>query len=487
MDDSRYFSKSWKMMTAEKGWIKPLLVMAVATLVPVAGVLGVSGYTLEWARLTAWGADTSPKRKGVRVGELIATGWRGFCASILWVLVWTLAAMGVSYLFYLTLGNAGSWLAQTLISVASLFVSIIVSVATLRAIIYAKASAALNPSRVFEMVGRDPKGLFKIVLIPFLGSLIVSVIVGVMTVVIMALVASDIYQLALYSARSASRARAMGIDPGAVLTGIVLKSLIPALVFGYASSVVSAAVGLLTTNSVALWFRQFNVPAWGGPDEPLPPTRPVLPPSGGFAASGSQQGWYQQPATQYPQGAYPQGTPQPTYPQAAPQPGAPQAQQPGQPGQYPQGFAQSQGAYPQGAPQQAAPQAQQSAYPQPAFQPVPMQPASAPQYPAPQQPGYPQVAPQTAYPQQPDVAPQPVPAPQSPAEPVVAPQPAYPQPESQPASAAQPSPAPAPQQPGPQQPGPFPVQEVPAAVPDDAAQPGAGAPDQSQQQPPLGQ
>lgn len=53
MQDDRYFSKSWAMLTKEQGWIKPLLVLTVATLVPVAGPLAVSGYILDWARLTA--------------------------------------------------------------------------------------------------------------------------------------------------------------------------------------------------------------------------------------------------------------------------------------------------------------------------------------------------------------------------------------------------------------------------------------------------
>ena len=69
-----YYSRSWKLLSRDKGWYKPLLVMAVALFVPIVGALGVLGYELEWARLTAWGVDSSPKQKNVQVGKCIKAG-----------------------------------------------------------------------------------------------------------------------------------------------------------------------------------------------------------------------------------------------------------------------------------------------------------------------------------------------------------------------------------------------------------------------------
>lgn len=367
MQDDRYFSKSWAMLTKEQGWIKPLLVLTVAMLVPVAGPLAVSGYILDWARLTAWGAETSPKRKGIQVGELICVGWRGFCSSILWNLVWLLVVSGVVALFFLLLGVTGANIAWLLTGAASLFFTMVVNVAVMRAVIYTKATAALNPSRVFELIGRDPKGLFKIVLIPFLGSLVVLAVCVVMYLVILALVASDAFTL-YTAAMRASRGLPVRVDTTSVIIGMVLKGIVPALLFGYAMGVITVAVNMLTMNSVALWIRQFNVAAWGGPNDPLPPAQPVLPPAGGAA-----------------QGA--------VYQQDAPTVQQPVAQQ--------QIFTQQ----PTPAPQQVAPQpvVQESV-----AAPVPQQPtpAPAPQQPSPQGPGQPQVpgVPQAAgVPQQPDV------------------------------------------------------------------------------------
>ena len=68
MENEKYFSRSWAMLTRDKGWIKPILVMAVAQLVPIAGYIGAKGYMLEWARLTAWGVAAAPKQKNVETG-----------------------------------------------------------------------------------------------------------------------------------------------------------------------------------------------------------------------------------------------------------------------------------------------------------------------------------------------------------------------------------------------------------------------------------
>ena len=38
----------------------------------------VLGYAYEWARFTAWGVDTAPRRHNIDYGKLFATGGRAF-------------------------------------------------------------------------------------------------------------------------------------------------------------------------------------------------------------------------------------------------------------------------------------------------------------------------------------------------------------------------------------------------------------------------
>ena len=55
------FTSSWKMLTRDKGWLKPLCVLALVGWIPILGQIVVFGYGFEWARLTAWGIDAAPK------------------------------------------------------------------------------------------------------------------------------------------------------------------------------------------------------------------------------------------------------------------------------------------------------------------------------------------------------------------------------------------------------------------------------------------
>lgn len=122
-----YYSRSWALLTRDKGWWKVLLVAGIANFVPIVGPLGVFGYALEWARLTAWGVDASPKQKDVRVGECIKSGWRGFVACLGWLAVWEAISL---ILMRLTHNDD---VMNLLVSIASLFVNVILCVVALRA------------------------------------------------------------------------------------------------------------------------------------------------------------------------------------------------------------------------------------------------------------------------------------------------------------------------------------------------------------------
>ena len=83
----RYLARSWALLTRDRGWVKPVLLMTVAVLVPIVGLLGVLGYALEWARLTAWNVNAAPKQRGVDLGACIKSGWRGFVVMLVWGIV----------------------------------------------------------------------------------------------------------------------------------------------------------------------------------------------------------------------------------------------------------------------------------------------------------------------------------------------------------------------------------------------------------------
>lgn len=268
-ENTSYFSRSWKMLTRHKGWIKPVLVLALVQVVPIVGALALLGFSLEWARLSAWGVDSSPKQSGVRVGECIASGWRGFVVIVVWMIPWGVVVWLINHLT----GTSSSDFVSILLSICTIVVAVVAYAAALRAAIYTKISAGLKFSRVIEMVRRDPKGLFRISLIPLVTTLIV-VVLGVLAVAVFMLVSADsiavlvglfvdVYYMGGVTSSLATNLVLTLCD----MLGVVLVLLV---VFGYPVTVIQTAASLLEVNSVGLWMAQFDVPRWGGSGDPLP-------------------------------------------------------------------------------------------------------------------------------------------------------------------------------------------------------------------------
>ena len=242
---------------------------------PVAGPLALSGYALEWARLSAWGVDASPKQRGVRVGECIASGWRAFVVELVWTIAFVVASMVVTGVLQALFGGWGASLGNMLTVVCGFPFSLVVIVAGLRAAIYTKIRAGLNPVRVFEMVGRDAGGLFKIIGIPLVTGLIVGAVMLVGYVVLFVVIMGDVAGYIGYLMYDSSSALLFQL-----IGGVLGKVLPTFVVLWYVGAVVSVSSTLLEINAIGLWMRQFDVPAWGGPSDPLPAPRGGLPASG---------------------------------------------------------------------------------------------------------------------------------------------------------------------------------------------------------------
>ena len=299
------------MLTREKGWYKPVLVLAVCQLVPIAGPLVLLGYALEWARLSAWGIESAPKQRRVNIGGCFATGWRGFVVALVWQLAW-MVALGVLgallgfggvvgatsaselVLSFLGLAYIGYGVFGLVLTIASLFFDVVVVAAMVRTAVYTKISAGLNPARVFEMVKRDASGLFKLVLIAIVSKVVIVGICHVVYLVVFALGLGNLvpFIVALDGASSYAAGSA-GIDALLRFAGVVVPVVVIA---GFAATVVSVATTLLETNAVGIWMSQFDVRSWGGPSDPLPVERAEqasqLPaPGEQGATSDGQNGW----------------------------------------------------------------------------------------------------------------------------------------------------------------------------------------------------
>lgn len=262
----RYFARSWALLTRDRGWIKPVLVMSVALLVPLVGYFGVNGYALEWARLTAWNINAAPKQKNVRVGECIVSGGRAFVISLVWALVFAIV-MAIAGAIPLLGG-----LLVFLLMILNVFMGVFVSVAQLRATIYQKVGAGLRISTIKKMITHDFGGLVRIFGINLIGGALIAAVGAVVTLFVcfglLPQLFSTINYLYYYDGFISSTMQAQAIVQ---MVFSMISSALPALILLLlASNIMSVVLSLLVCTSVGLWMRQFNVAAWGREEDPLP-------------------------------------------------------------------------------------------------------------------------------------------------------------------------------------------------------------------------
>ena len=319
----RYFARSWAMLTRDRGWIKPLLLMTVAMLVPIVGLLGVMGYMFEWARLTAWGVNSAPKQKGVRVGECIASGWRVFVVAFGWGLCWGIVSAVLSIVPLI--GGLLSFVCL----IFGFFFTVVATVAALRATIYQKLGAGFKFSTIWQMCSHDASGLLRIMGISLLGGVIMGIVAFVvMFSALMSILPQMLYLISMYDSYYFYMSDAEQAQIAFQILNSLLSMLPTLLVLYLLEAFAAMFLGMIGCTAVGLWMRQFNVPAWGRSEDPLPPFvndprdyqwgGPVSPGAGAVpgapAGAAPAAGAWQQPVapTQAPSVAAPVSAPAPS-------------------------------------------------------------------------------------------------------------------------------------------------------------------------------
>ncbi|WP_248921675.1 DUF4013 domain-containing protein [Olsenella intestinalis] len=259
-NSEKYFSRSWALLTRDKGWFKPVILLALAHLVPIVGPLGVYGYILEWARLTAWGVDSAPKQKGVNIGECISSGWRGFVAVLGWGIIYYIIAGILSAISLFGLLNLA-------VFVAGIFVNAILSVCALRATIYQKIGAGYQANRIFEMVKSDFAGIARISGLNVVINLIIGAFVCIISMIMML---PAFTQIAALAATTSGTTRSLTAAQAAQVLGIIGSLAVPFCIILIVVLVLATISNLVITTAVGLWMRNFDVPSWGDSADEVP-------------------------------------------------------------------------------------------------------------------------------------------------------------------------------------------------------------------------
>lgn len=251
-----YWSKSWSLLTRDEGWYKPLLVLAAAKLIPIVGPFGVDGYGLEWARLTSWGVDSSPKQKNVDVGACIKSGARAFVVVLGYGFVFGLLRALLAGI----LGPIGGLLAAAI----TVFGGVFMIVAKLRATIYQTIGSGFQLERIIDMIKHDYMGLLKVSGLYAILMLVISMLGAVLFGgVLISNMGSVFVELAMNDNVNDTYVAAKMLS--------ALASAMPALcILSYPFMVATTFVQLIMDTAVGLWMRQFDVQNWGNSHDPIP-------------------------------------------------------------------------------------------------------------------------------------------------------------------------------------------------------------------------
>ncbi len=264
----RYLARSWALLTKEKGWWKPVLICAVASLVPFIGPIAVLGYALEWSRRVAWGSTDGPARS-VKVGEMIRSGWRG----VVVIAGWSIAGVLISYVLG-SLPYLGDLLSFVW-GVIGLLLGMAFMVAAVRATIYQDFKAGYRVKTLFAMVSEDPWGLMRIWLIELATYVIDFVLALVIFIPTLISSLSWIVRLIDY-VENYGYGSYYGYYGGEVsylldIVGAIIGRFAPALIiFVVVAIMVAVFAKLLMYAGVGLWMRRFDVERWGRDEDPLP-------------------------------------------------------------------------------------------------------------------------------------------------------------------------------------------------------------------------
>ncbi|MCL1797985.1 MAG: DUF4013 domain-containing protein [Eggerthellaceae bacterium] len=271
-----YFKTAFNDIKSTPYWIGKLCLLTLVSFIPIFGTIVVGGYLYGWARDVAWGIN-APMPKQIFGNEDGKLYERGFYILLLsWVLSFIPLMIYYALIVIPSLGlsaadpyaiDTGALAAVSIFSLlinlvyiaVTIFVSFFIWVGSMRISIYGQLSPGFQLKKIWAMIRKDPKGIFKI-----LGmSILIGFIIGFIATIIV------VIGIVLVAAAMGLTLAGIGADPGYVV-GYFLGMIVFLLVFMFPIMVLAMWLQALVARALGYWTWQFNVPLWRGKDDPMP-------------------------------------------------------------------------------------------------------------------------------------------------------------------------------------------------------------------------
>lgn len=251
-----YLKRAWQALTAEQGWWKPVLVLALVQLVPIVGSIVVLGYLYQWGRDAAWGVERGLPRDAHRLAQAFKTGLIAFAAGLFWALVLSTISGLLSDIP--TTGGLITFMFVPFSFVFGMFVAVMI----MRATIYDSLSPLFQFPQAWEMVTANPRGLLRVFGIFCLAALSTLLITP-----------------------ATMGATALGALSNAFFL-FVFFTMIALVPLAFLCSVIGVVMGALALRALGYWFADFNPETWGASADGLPKTDDKSASASGFGGTG---------------------------------------------------------------------------------------------------------------------------------------------------------------------------------------------------------
>ena len=251
-EDGKYFSRAMSSIGKQKeGW-KLVLLCALIALIPIIGPIWSLGFIYKWAKNIAWGLNEPLSTSDLEIGSCLSLGFKVFVVGLVWGLI-------AFVFFYITAPLSNIKVLGPLFSlirwVLYIFLGFAVTVGSLRAVIYDDISAGLQFSKVWEMMTRNANRLIH----PILADFGISIVLGLISLIVI-----------IIAIGSAGFSFYVDLLDGSFSPALI-RSLIASLPLVFLILKVIAIVRSLTTSLIyAMWMIQFDLPLWGGKEDPIP-------------------------------------------------------------------------------------------------------------------------------------------------------------------------------------------------------------------------
>lgn len=285
----RYFQSAWEDIKHTKGWFGKIVLLALIAFIPIVGFAIILSYLYGWAREIAWGVHEPAPRKifSNPDGHFWERGWfillvvviYALIPSILYGISGSIDSATYEWTFFGPQIVSDPLLegVKNVINIVAFILSILLSVmawiGSMRVAIYNRLSAGFQIKKIWTMLRHDAGGIVRIYLMELLFAVIFGIILTIVFVVFIGIIFAVGYSV-LDASGYFAYMQTGSPQAYAMLFQVILASgaigILLLLLAMFLTSICAVFTFTLLVRAMGYWTMQFNVPLWGGQDDPLP-------------------------------------------------------------------------------------------------------------------------------------------------------------------------------------------------------------------------